>query len=1101
MYMSFFHLFKQKVVSPEDLSNTDFQTAEKNIKMSSAGGNTLAGKLFELAKSSFATYPFDSLRVAEEAIQIKSTPSRLKWYAFRLYDIGDVETSYRILCNLPSHEFKTASEIKRFDKICAAGVLLQQNVRNAGANEDSAYTNKERYGEALTCREEEKIYLKGGTNRKIAGSLFNLAVSTFNENPFKAVKLAEDSLKLCESDEVRIWLQSALRDLSSFLNTKADILSKPVLPPETSGNNVTETENNVNKVQEELHGEENCKSLSHEASEDAPDFSTSSGKGRSVQDNNGGNEVPDTFKHPERHGRFYTAADSKIAIICDDNFWAAVKDTACFIRLSPQYNADDFFLNNNPDVLFIALSGECLKEGWQGAELIGGQIRNLIIDLILSFKRNKVATAFISSGISSEYGKFIDYASLCDYIFTADPRQIKGYTDVNPKAEVFGYLPFINPELVNPVRNSEIDMQASGDSRAKKVLSIDAGSEYGTVIRRGGFISRVGKAITDAGFDIVNHLATDEKRLNEFNWCLTEPYIRMFDERTSVDYSVMADMARGSLVITPYDYLVNSIFPSVFTISHEEEIPGILQSIDEEELYRRRAFNIRCIMSRHTSFYAVQQMLSLMGKDNSVSGKVSILVVYRGALTKNIQESFERQSWPDKMLLSADKLTERIIENYDAVTWFSDNYIYEEFYLEDMVNAFKYTDASFITKPDDVKEAFENSFVKSYRSIEKTLFWIKDYAFQEILEGAPVSEHGYATDHLNIISRRSDEAELSSGKDLSEKDSSGRLISVIIPVYNTGRQLYGKAVPSLLRSSMFKNMEIIVVDDGSTDRETLLIEDYLARHLSNMVLYRFNDEGSGSASRPRNKGQELATGRYTVFLDSDDEIIDDSLSRLYQDISTNGNVISLGNVIVQKSKAAKIDYYSKVLNSFGTVSFEHGLRDCLKKFNFMAVRLHAMMVKTDFLKSFKYMQIAGAVGEDTLIGWQLVTADVPVRLVDCITHVYYAESIASVTNTVKVDFFEKLMKVQKYKIDWLKSENLLESFMDSKFNVYMTDYVLKKLKSVVEEDIEKSVLLVYQILELYAGVYNRRNRIINMFMLACCKKQYREAWLLIRNNL
>ena len=80
--MSFFHLFKQKVVSPEDLSNTDFQTAEKNIKMSSAGGNTLAGKLFELAKSSFATYPFDSLRVAEEAIQIKSTPSRLKWYAF-----------------------------------------------------------------------------------------------------------------------------------------------------------------------------------------------------------------------------------------------------------------------------------------------------------------------------------------------------------------------------------------------------------------------------------------------------------------------------------------------------------------------------------------------------------------------------------------------------------------------------------------------------------------------------------------------------------------------------------------------------------------------------------------------------------------------------------------------------------------------------------------------------------------------------------------------------------------------------------------------------------------------------------------------------------
>ena len=1091
--MSFFHLFKPKVVSTEDSSNADFQTAEENIKMSSAGGNDLARKLFDLAKTSFDMHPFDSLRVAEEAIQIKSTASRLKWYAFRLYDLGDVENSYRILSNLSPHKLKTASEINRFDKICASWVLLQQNAKNTGVTEDSAYTNKVRYGEVLTYREEEKIYFKGGPNRKIAGSLFKLAVSTFNENPFKAIKLAEDSLKLFENKKVRIWLQSALRDLSSFLNTKADIVSKPVLPAENSGNNVSGTINDVNKVPKDIQGERI--GVSEETSEDAPDLTDGSGNGTSGRDN-GSTEVSDTFKHQERHGRFYTAADSKIAIICDDNFWMTVKDTASFIRISPRYNTDDFLLNNNPDALFIALSEACLTEGWQGAELIGGQIRNLIIDLILSFKRRKIATAFISFGIPSEYGKFIDYACLCDFIFTADPRQIKGYTDVNPKAKVFGYLPFINPELVNPVRNGETDTPFSGTGLAKKVLSIDTGSEYGTVIRRSGFISRAGKEITAAGFNIENHAGTDEKHLNEFSWCLTEPYIRMFDEHTSVDYSVMADMARGSLVITPYDYLVNSIFPSVFTISHEQEIPGILQSIDGDELYRRRAFNIRCIMSRHTSFEAVQRMLFLMGKDNSVSKKVSILVVYRGALTQIIQDSFERQSWPDKMLLSEDRLTERIIRDYDAVTWFSDNYIYEEFYLEDMVNAFKYTDASFVTKPDDENQKFEHCFVKSYSSIEKTMFWIRDYTFKELMKGEQVSEHGYATDHLNILSCHYHEAELSSGK-----DSSDRLISVIIPVHNTGRQLYGKAVPSLLRSSMFKNMEIIVVDDGSTDRETLLIEDYLSRHLSNMVLYRFNDRGSGSASRPRNKGQELATGRYTVFLDSDDEIIDDSLSKLYQDISNNGNVISLGNVIVQKNKAAKIDYYSKVLNNFGTVSFEHGLRDCLEKFNFMAVRLHAMMVKTDFLKCFKYMQIAGAVGEDTLIGWQLVIADVPVRLVDCITHVYYAESIASVTNTVKVDFFEKLMKVQKHKIEWLKSENLLESFMERKFNIYMTDYVLKKLQSVVEEDIEKSVLLIYQILELYAGFYNRRSRIINMFMLACCKKQYREAWQFIRNNI
>ena len=49
---------------------------------------------------------------------------------------------------------------------------------------------------------------------------------------------------------------------------------------------------------------------------------------------------------------------------------------------------------------------------------------------------------------------------------------------------------------------------------------------------------------------------------------------------------------------------------------------------------------------------------------------------------------------------------------------------------------------------------------------------------------------------------------------------------------------------------MFDDMEIILVDDGSSDRQTLLIEDDLRMRFPNTVLYRFEDGGSGSASRP-----------------------------------------------------------------------------------------------------------------------------------------------------------------------------------------------------------------------------------------------------------
>lgn len=101
-------------------------------------------------------------------------------------------------------------------------------------------------------------------------------------------------------------------------------------------------------------------------------------------------------------------------------------------------------------------------------------------------------------------------------------------------------------------------------------------------------------------------------------------------------------------------------------------------------------------------------------------------------------------------------------------------------------------------------------------------------------------------------------------------------ITVIIPVYNTER-FVEKCVRSVCGQT-YRNLEIILVDDGSTDGSPEVC-DRLAREDGRIsVLHREN----GGASAARNAGLDIATGEYVGFIDSDDYIAPNMYERLYQ---------------------------------------------------------------------------------------------------------------------------------------------------------------------------------------------------------------------------
>lgn len=112
-------------------------------------------------------------------------------------------------------------------------------------------------------------------------------------------------------------------------------------------------------------------------------------------------------------------------------------------------------------------------------------------------------------------------------------------------------------------------------------------------------------------------------------------------------------------------------------------------------------------------------------------------------------------------------------------------------------------------------------------------------------------------------------------------------VSVIVPVYNMEKYL-DKCLNSLVNQTL-KDIEIIVIDDGSIDNSSSIIANYVKRYPK--IIKSFTQENSG-ISMARNKGIDLSTGKYLSFVDSDDYVHQEMLKDAYEYIkNTDSDIV------------------------------------------------------------------------------------------------------------------------------------------------------------------------------------------------------------------
>ena len=112
------------------------------------------------------------------------------------------------------------------------------------------------------------------------------------------------------------------------------------------------------------------------------------------------------------------------------------------------------------------------------------------------------------------------------------------------------------------------------------------------------------------------------------------------------------------------------------------------------------------------------------------------------------------------------------------------------------------------------------------------------------------------------------------------------LISIIVPVYNSSNFL--RRCVSCIFNQTYKNWELILIDDGSTDGSAVICDEYTKEDERAKVIHQQNL----GASFARKRGIDVAKGEYLTFLDSDDIVEEDYLERLYNAMKQYGTKIA-----------------------------------------------------------------------------------------------------------------------------------------------------------------------------------------------------------------
>lgn len=259
------------------------------------------------------------------------------------------------------------------------------------------------------------------------------------------------------------------------------------------------------------------------------------------------------------------------------------------------------------------------------------------------------------------------------------------------------------------------------------------------------------------------------------------------------------------------------------------------------------------------------------------------------------------------------------------------------------------------------------------------------------------------------------------------------LVSIIIPVYNVENYL-DKCLDSVINQT-YKNLEIVIVNDGSTDNSENIILDYLKK--DNRIVYI--KKKNGGLSSARNSGLDKCKGKYVSFVDSDDTLDTKFIKRMVACIEKDHTQIAICNMRyifpdnTIKKRTPQIKKREIVTNI-------QAIKDILvgEKFKFHAQnKIYLTQLFNDPTNIVRFP--VGRIYEDMFTTYKVIFKANQISYINETLYNYLQNREGSILNTrfneSRFDAFIAIDEINKF----LKSENLK---LDQEMNNFMVDNVI-----------------------------------------------------------
>lgn len=325
-------------------------------------------------------------------------------------------------------------------------------------------------------------------------------------------------------------------------------------------------------------------------------------------------------------------------------------------------------------------------------------------------------------------------------------------------------------------------------------------------------------------------------------------------------------------------------------------------------------------------------------------------------------------------------------------------------------------------------------------------------------------------------------------------------VSVIVPIYNVEKYLE-RCLESLVNQSL-QEIEIILIDDGSTDKSPLICDKYAKQDRRIKVVHKQN-QGLGMA---RNTGLELASGEYVAFIDSDDFIEKNAYREMYDMIKAENAEMLITNYYEYVTNTCEKKEMRTVCDARIVEGEEIkklacqmvGFNPFEKNEDDIGMSVWKNMYFRKFIEEnrIKFCSEREYVSEDAIFQLMTIPKMKKVKLSTNCYYYYCKNDNQSLSLTFRESKFEEYKKLYQKEYELLKTNEIVETgkyYIATTFlgnirahikQLSLSQYSKKRKKELIEK-IEKDAM-VQTVLEWYP--YNRTSMKQRMFSIALRNK-------------